>query len=85
VRFGLGNESSALNARFKSSDLIGWRPVLITPDMVGKIIAQFMARECKYEGWTYHGSEREKAQKAFIDLVVAEGGDACFATGTGTI
>jgi hypothetical protein len=85
VRFGLGNESTALNKVFKSADLIGWRPVLVTQDMVGTVVAQFIARECKYEGWTYGGSEHEKAQKAFIDLVVAEGGDACFATGTGTI
>ena len=85
VRFGLGNESTALNRKFKSADLIGWRTVTVTPDMVGCKIAQFLARECKYEGWVYTGSEREQAQKAFLDLVVAEGVDACFATEVGTI
>lgn len=85
VRFGLGNESTTLNRKFKSADLIGWRTITITPDMVGCKIAQFLARECKYEGWVYTGSEREQAQKAFLDLVVAEGGDACFATEVGTL
>ena len=30
-----------------SGDLIGWRTVLITPDMVGRHIAQFMSIEVK--------------------------------------
>lgn len=30
-----------------SSDLIGWRTITITPDMVGKQIARFMALEVK--------------------------------------
>jgi hypothetical protein len=84
VRFGLGNESEALNRKFKSSDLIGWRPLLITPSMVGQTVAVFVAREVKHRHWTYCGSEHEAAQRAFIDLVVADGGDACFATGEGT-
>lgn len=29
------------------SDLIGWRSVEITPEMVGQSIAQFVAIECK--------------------------------------
>ena len=85
VRFGLANESSALNARLKSSDLIGWRAVIVTPEMVGRRIAQFVSRECKAPGWTYRGDPREAAQKAWLDLVTTAGGDACFTTGPGTL
>lgn len=85
VRFGLANESPALNARLKSSDLIGWRSVKITPADVGRTLAQFVARECKAPGWTYRGDARETAQKAWLDLVNAAGGDALFTTGPGTL
>ena len=30
-----------------SADLIGWRTVTITPDMVGKTVAVFLSVECK--------------------------------------
>ena len=80
VRFGLGNDSAALNARLKSSDLIGWRPVMITPDMVGQVVAQFVSREVKAPGWRYTGTPREAAQRAWLDMVTADGGDACFAS-----
>ena len=36
VRFGLANDSKALGDKLKSGDYIGWRPVIITPGMVGK-------------------------------------------------
>lgn len=53
------------------SDLIGWKPVVITQDMVGKTIAQFAAVETKFgkKGPT-------KEQKNFIERVRASGGIA---------
>ena len=80
VRFGLGNTSAAVNAVLKSSDLIGWRPVRITPEMVGYRIAQFWGREAKEPGWQYTGKGREVQQKAFIDMGNAEGADLAFLT-----
>lgn len=85
VRFGLANESEQINDVIKSGDLIGWRPIVIQPQHVGYKIAQFTSREIKEPGWQYTGADREPAQLAWASLVVADGGDACFATGEGTI
>jgi hypothetical protein len=86
VRFGLFNESPAQNKRLKSPDLAGWRPRIIQPQDVGNKIAQFVGREIKEEGWQYDPSdEHQAAQMACIQLIVADGGDACFATGIGSL
>jgi len=91
VRYGLANDTAELNRVIKSGDLIGWRAVLITPEMVGRTIAQFVSRECKPEGWTPAPPTNrakfahEKAQRKWADLVNAAGGDARFATGAGTL
>lgn len=78
VRYGLCNDSKALNANVKSSDLIGIEPVIITLDMVGSVIGRFVARECKEEGWTYKGTKREQAQRRFLEIVTKHGGSASF-------
>ncbi|QPC45372.1 VRR-NUC domain-containing protein [Kaustia mangrovi] len=52
-----------------SSDLIGWRSVLITPDMVGQTVALFTAVEAK--GPT---ARTTTAQRKFIDAVNRAGG-----------
>jgi len=83
VRFGLFNESEQINELVKSSDLIGWRPVVITPEHVGTRIAQFWARECKEPAWIPGTDEREVAQGAFINMVNRDGGDAAFTNGAG--
>lgn len=85
IRYGLANDSKELNRHIKSSDLIGIRPVLIGPEHVGGFIGQFVAREVKHAGWSYRGAAREKAQLSFLELVSGMGGDACFASGEGTI
>lgn len=80
IRYGLLNESHALNQRFKSSDLVGIRPILITADMVGQVVGVFAAIECKASNWTYRpNDEHTQAQQRFIDLVRAAGGFAGFA------
>jgi hypothetical protein len=79
VRYGLANESKAMNEKIKSADLIGIEPVLITQDMVGQTIGRFVSIEVKEEGWKYSGKGREAAQKAWLQLIVANGGRALFA------
>lgn len=85
VRYGLANSSKAENDVLKSADLIGWRMVRIEQHHVGSHIAQFVSREIKEPGWQYVGDAHEQAQLAWAELVAADGGDAAFATGPGTL
>jgi hypothetical protein len=83
IRYGLGNDSSKLNAAFKSSDLIGIYPVVITPELLGRTLGLFFAVEVKAPGWKFRESdERAVAQKNFGDWVTNHGGLFRFATKT---
>lgn len=85
IRYGIANDSAQMNARIKSSDLIGLRPVLIQQHHMGQVIGQFVAREVKAGAWKYTGTPREEAQLKFLELVASLGGDAAFAIGEGTL
>jgi hypothetical protein len=51
-----------------SSDLIGWRTITVTPDMVGQTVAQFVAIEVKDRG------RATPEQLTFIEAVTRAGG-----------
>lgn len=57
-----------------SADLIGWKSVTVTPDMVGKRVAVFVSIECKTE------TGKVKPEQEHWKLVIQEaGGIACIA------
>lgn len=85
VRYGLANDTAAVNKVLKSSDLIGIDPTPITPADIGKPRGQLVAVECKEADWVYTGTEREVAQFNFIKLVVAMGGRAMFVNREGML
>ncbi len=60
IEFGLCNGAS---------DLIGWTPVTVTPEMVGKTVAIFTAIECKAGA-----GKPSDEQKRFIEHVQNDGG-----------
>ena len=59
-----------------SGDLIGWKPEVIMPDMVGKEIARFLSIEVKTPS-----GRVEKEQKTWAKNVVDAGGYAIIARG----
>ncbi len=85
VRYGLANDSKALNKEVKSGDLIGWELVTITPDMVGRTLPVFTSIECKREDWKppragTRDFETYEAQLTWANLVLRAGGRAQFVT-----
>jgi hypothetical protein len=81
MRWGLCNDSAALNAQVKSADLIGILPVRITEEHVGSLLGQFWSVECKRPGWRYAGTDRERAQLRWSEIINGLGGRAEFSTG----
>lgn len=79
VRFGLGNDSAAVNALIKSSDLIGITRVTVTPGHVGQVLGVFTAVEVKEPSWKHPSNDREWAQANFIRLARQHGALAGFA------
>lgn len=76
VRFGLANDSAKVNKSVKSSDLIGVTPMVYA----GRTFGIFTAIECKKPGWKFKGTDREKAQLAFLNIVRSYGGIGAFCT-----
>jgi len=61
IRYGVANPGG--------SDLIGWRSITVTPDMVGQKLAVFLAIEVKGERTRVTDQQRN-----FLDRVKADGG-----------
>lgn len=84
VRFGLGNISKKFNKEFKSGDLVGVFPIVVTPDMVGHTLGIFVNLECKPLGFkvkaAYPVKSREYGQNNFNNLILQRGGIAGFAS-----
>lgn len=57
-----------------SSDLIGWTPVVITKEMVGRTFAVFTAIEVKKDVTKKYNKRRMETQQKFIDIVNKNGG-----------
>lgn len=85
VRYGLANDTAALNKVVKSSDLIGWKSeIWLHPETFQPTkIARFTSLECKHAGWPGYNPENahERAQQRWIELVVSAGGIGAFTTG----
>lgn len=82
LRYGLCNESAKVNRMYKSSDLIGITPVLITEELVGTRVGVFTAIEVKKSVWQPGASsearKHERAQLRFINAVRNAGGIGLF-------
>lgn len=79
IRYGLGNDSPRINKAFKSSDLIGITPVMVTTAHVGLTFGIFTAIEVKRGDWQWSNTLREQAQWKYLQLVNSKGGFATFA------
>jgi hypothetical protein len=62
-----------------SGDMLGWTPVVITPEMVGQTVAVFTSLEQKRNPQ----DKLDKPQQNWLDAVRAAGGIAAVVYGTG--
>lgn len=83
IRYGLGNDSAKINAVWKSPDLVGIVPVMVTPEMVGTIVGVFLGVEVKHPEWRGVSDAHELAQQNAIDDFRRLGGRAGFARSIG--
>lgn len=80
IRYGLGHVSKKFNLEWKSSDLIGITPIVVTPRHVGYRLGVFTAVEVKEPGWRKPTDQHERGQANFLASVIAKGGIGMFAT-----
>lgn len=85
VRYGLANDTPAMNAAVKSGDLIGFRSKLIVAADVGTLLAQFVSREVKRANWHWTDTPENQAQLKWAALINTHGGDAAIVTGPGSL
>lgn len=85
VRYGLANDTPAMNAAVKSADLIGFRSKLIVAADVGTVLAQFVSREVKRANWHWTDTPENFAQLKWAALINTHGGDAAICTGPGSL
>ena len=79
IRYGLANDSKAMQSKIKSGDLIGITPYTIRPEDVGKTLGIFTSVEVKVPGWRMMHSDHELAQAKWAQIVRSKGGLAGFA------
>lgn len=79
VRYGLCNETPAMNKVLKSADDICILPYTVKPQDVGRKLGVFLGVEHKRANWVYSGDGRETAQLNFQRMVSAAGGVGLFA------
>lgn len=83
VFFGLGNDGKKKTGDIRTPDDVGFTPITITPEMVGKTVAVFTAIDSKKAGFTvknnYNINSREYGQNKFFQIVIKYGGIAGFA------
>lgn len=80
LRYGILNDSKRISDEIKSSDLIGGYPLVITADMVGSTVCQLWLVEVKKEDWHFSDDPHDNAQLKFLELGLAMGARATFAT-----
>lgn len=85
IRYGLANDSAALSKQIKSHDLIGITPHVVTQADVGGTLGIFTSLEVKRSDWKYKGTEREVAQRRWLEVIISFGGISKFIKDAGEL